>query len=85
MFKKLMAAAALATIATTASAAPTELFFDDFDSTSNIPGGNTTPTGWSVSGGTVDIVGPPSYFPRSVPPVRSTVSTWMAPPATPVV
>lgn len=63
MFKKLMAAAALVTIATAAYAAPTELFFDDFDSSSNIPGGNTTPAGWSVSGGTVDIVGPPSYFP----------------------
>ena len=60
MLKKLMASAALAVLATAASAAPVELFFDNFNSNTASP--NATPAGWSVTRGAVDIVGP-GYFP----------------------
>lgn len=49
---------ALAVVALAAAASPasaTVIFSDDFDA--NILGLNSTPTGWSAVGGTVDIVG----------------------------
>lgn len=47
---------AMALTAVASPAAGTIIFADDFDA-NVVTGEDTTPTGWSVSGGTVDIVG----------------------------
>lgn len=57
MMKKLFVAAAFSLVAASAHAVS---FFDDFET--NTANANSTPNGWSVSGGTVDIVGP-GYYP----------------------
>ena len=51
--KKILVATSLALACSTAGAQ--QLFFDDFND--ERPGLNRTPTGWTVSGGTVDIIG----------------------------
>lgn len=66
MKSKLLVAAVVAAAGTGgAHAAP--FFSDDFQS--NGVGPNVAPSGWTVSGGTVDIVGPPAYFPGLCAPV----------------
>lgn len=62
--KLLVAAVVAATVTGSAHAAP--FFSDDFQS--NGVGFNIAPSGWTVSGGTVDIVGP-AYFPGLCAPV----------------
>ncbi len=58
MNKKLIAAAILALSG--AARADVTVFTDNFDS--NGLGLNATPSGWSVSAGTVDIIGNPGFF-----------------------
>ena len=57
MLRTILLAAGFAGAATIAQAA--QLFFDDFNS--NSTGLDRTPSGWTVSNGTVDIVGPTLY------------------------
>jgi len=52
---KLIVTAAIALATACGSAASQTLFFDDFNN--EFPGLNRVPNGWTVSGGTVDIIG----------------------------
>jgi hypothetical protein len=58
MFKNLFLASALL-LGSASWAQATTLFFDDFNS--NAHALNTTPTGWGLNSGSVDIIGVPDY------------------------
>ena len=60
MKKNLSLAIGAAALLASAAAHAAPLFSDDFDA--NALGMNATPVGWTVTNGTVDIIGAPSFF-----------------------